>query len=205
MSRKRKNEEKKPMTDENRGAAPPAAMVTVVRTADAEKLNPSRSGGPVTYQVGRLAGEVYLRLLANSGGGRFSREWVPLSRIRACFTPAVLKGQPFKARTLDNAFQGRSSTNTGFLTAVLRAEMLAAGDPKHKGMSLLCADLGDWAEKVLAAEPVKNGDGTDLLEPLHPPVRENRLNFPNRNASPIEPGGEDASADGAATSIKDDD
>ena len=121
-------------TPEGGGAAPEPApvMVTVVRTGHAPKLNPARSGGAITYQVGRIDGVgepgVVLRLKDNEGGGQFSREWIPFERLRTCFSPAVLTGQPFKAHALDSAFIGKSSTNAGFLCAVIRAEGLAYED-----------------------------------------------------------------------------
>ena len=184
MSKRKKKEEEGPGTPHAGGAtAPSEAMVTVVRIGTAEKLNPSRSGGPVTYQVGRLAGEAYLRLLANAGGGRFSREWVSLARIRACFPSNAPKGLPFKARLLDRAFDGRSSTNSGFLTAVLRAEGLAQEDPEHKGMSLLCGDMEGWRAATLDGDPVREEDGSEKTEPLRPPVRDVKLNFAGRRPS----------------------
>ena len=155
------------------GGTPAPVMVTVVRTAEALKLNPARGGGGITYQVGRIDKEAYLRLKENDGGGQFSREWVPFERLRTCFSPAVLTGQPFKAATLTSAFVGRSSTNAGFLTAVIRAEGLAYEDTEHRGMSLLNGGFDTWVQGVLDATPEQNDDGTVKQEPLIPPKREN--------------------------------
>jgi hypothetical protein len=173
MAKTKKPKDPMPDAGGDAGAAPVAAvMVTVVRTAEAPKLNPARGGGGITYQIGRIDREVYLRLKENDGGGRFSREWVPFERMRTCFSPAVLTGQPFKAHVLDSAFQGRSTTNAGFLTAVIRAEQLAREDTEHRGMSLLNGGYDTWTQGVLDAKPEKNDDGTDKLEPLHPPAKE---------------------------------
>ena len=166
---------------------PPPVMVTVVRTAQALKLNPARGGGGITYQVGRIDGVgapgVVLRLKDNDGGGRFSREWVPFERLRTCFSPAVLRGEGFKAHALDGAFQGRSSTNAGFLTAVIRTEGLAYEDTAQKGMSLLSGGFDTWVQGVLDAVPEKNDDGTVKQEPLVPPKRENPFSAPKDGAA----------------------
>ena len=157
------------------GGAPAPVMVTVVRTAQALKLNPARGGGGITYQVGRIDKEAYLRLKENDGGGQFSREWVPFERLRTCFSPAMLTGQPFKASALSSggAFVGKSSTNAGFMCAVIRAEGLAYEDTEHRGMSLLNGGFDTWVQGVLDAAPEKNDDGTVKQEPLIPPKREN--------------------------------
>jgi hypothetical protein len=156
---------------------PAPVMVTVVRTGQALKLNPARSGGAITYQVGRIDGVglpgVVIRLKENEGGGQFSKEWVSIERMRACFTPAVLAGGEFRSHALQEAFKGRSSTNSGFLTAVIRAEGLAYEDVAQKGVSRLSDRIETWIQCVLDAEPEKNEDGTVKQEPLVPPKREN--------------------------------
>ncbi len=164
-------------------SAPAPVMVTVVRTAQAVKLNPARGGGGITYQVGRIDKEAYLRLKENDGGGRFSREWVPFERLRTCFSPAVLRGEGFKAHALDRAFSGRSTTNAGFFTAVIRTEGLAYEDTAHKGMSLLNGGFDTWVQGVLDADPEKNDDGTVKQEPLVPPKRENPFSAPKDGAA----------------------
>ena len=195
-------------------SAPAPVMVTVVATRQCVKLNPARGGGGITYQVGRIEGDgvVVLRLKDNDGGGRFSREWVPFERLRTCFPPAVLTGQPFKAHALDSAFTGRSTTNAGFLTAAIRAEGLAYEDTEHRGMSLLNGGFDTWVQGVLDAEPEKNDDGTVKLEPLVPPKRESPFSAPKDGAAK-KPGGkrrepaadadESDTADGDATDTAD--
>jgi hypothetical protein len=179
MTKTKKPKDQTPATGapQDGGAAPEPVpvMVTVVRTAQAVKLNPARGGCGIEYQVGRIDKEAYLRLKENDGGGQFSREWVPFERLRTCFSPAVLTGQPFKAAALSSggAFVGKSSTNAGFMCAVIRAEGLAYEDGDHRGMSLLCGDFDAWTRAVLDAEPEKNDDGTVKQEPLIPPKREN--------------------------------
>ncbi len=165
------------------GSAPAPVMVTVVATRHCVKLNPARGGG-LTYQLGRVDGVgVVLRLKDNDGGGQFSREWVPFERLRTCFSPAVLTGQPYKASALTSAFVGRSSTNAGFMCAVIRAEGLAYEDTEHRGMSLLNGGFDTWVQGVLDATPEKNEDGTVKQEPLIPPKRENPFSTPKDGAA----------------------
>jgi len=172
MTKTKKQKDTAPGADTDGSTAPASVtMVTIVRTAQAPKLNPAR-GGAITYQVGRIGKEVFLRLKENDGGGRFSREWVPFEKLRTCFSPAALKGAPFKANVLSTAFTGRSSTNPGFMCSVVRSENLAREDTEHRGMSLLNGGYDTWVQSVLDADPEKNDDGTEKQEPLHPPVKE---------------------------------
>lgn len=74
----------------------------------------------LTYHVGILGSEIQLKIHANSGGGFFSEEWVPLSDIVDRLPPAG----PFTSRVLNTLFTGKSTNTPGFLMAVLRNEGL---------------------------------------------------------------------------------
>jgi|GEM_PF-6251352 len=50
--------------------------VAIVRRATAPKLSPRGEGG-IDYEVGRVGGDVYVRIEKNHGGGSCSKEWVP--------------------------------------------------------------------------------------------------------------------------------
>jgi hypothetical protein len=219
MKKQKTHEQKSPQTDVppdggesiNDSAAPAAAviMVTVVRTAKAPKLSPRDPGGRISYQVGRLEGVAYLRIYQNDSAGQFSKEWVPTEALRRCMTPAMLAGQPWKTRAYIPALVGRSSTNCGFITAVLRAEGLAATEPEKRGMSVLTGNLDDWERAVLDAEPELDGDGNVRLEPLHPPVKDTRFGGPRpaggraKRARGVEMPGDDD--DGAEPDTSDED
>ena len=84
---------------------------------------PTLSGeARLTYQVGcRNESECAIRMVSNSGGGFFSKEWLPL--------PAVVKALRSEdaRRGVTSAlfrplFRGKSVNTAGFLLAVLRHE-----------------------------------------------------------------------------------
>lgn len=84
---------------------------------------PSISGAStLTYHLGCSPdGQTYFRIWGNSGGGLFSKEWVPWSRIET-----ALEASPVTAGTLkrSGAFRGKSANTPGFVLAVLKAEGL---------------------------------------------------------------------------------
>jgi len=65
--------------------------------------------------------QVYIRIVANSGGGFFSDEWIKLADILA-----TLEGAPFPVTSfpLIKLFIGKSVNTPGFLLAVLKHEGL---------------------------------------------------------------------------------
>jgi hypothetical protein len=84
---------------------------------------PTCSGkATLTYHVGcNDDKQVYIRIVANSGGGFFSDEWIKLTDIQA-----VLDGAPFPVTSfpLIKLFIGKSVNTPGFLLAVLKHEGL---------------------------------------------------------------------------------
>jgi len=65
--------------------------------------------------------QVYIRIVANSGGGFFSDEWIKLADIQD-----ALEGAPFPVTSfpLIKLFIGKSVNTPGFLLAVLKHEGL---------------------------------------------------------------------------------
>ena len=55
---------------------------------------------------------------ANSGGGFFSKEWLPLAKI----LERIPAKEPFTSRVFIPLFRGRSANTPGFLLAVLKSE-----------------------------------------------------------------------------------
>lgn len=95
--------------------------INVVKTSQAEKLNPS-SEGKLTYQLGITEPEkLLIRLQDNQTGGYFSKEWVALSAIHKCLAEI---SKPFSATALKTCFVSKSQNNAGFLAAALKAEGL---------------------------------------------------------------------------------
>ena len=89
----------------------------------------------LTYHVGILGSEIQLKIHANSGGGFFSEEWVPLSDILDRLPPAG----PFTSRVLNTLFTGKSTNTPGFLMAVLRNEGLVQPSTSKRR----CWELGN--------------------------------------------------------------
>jgi len=81
---------------------------------------PSLSGkSQITYQIGRHPeGTVHLRVVANTGGGFFSPEWVALSDLQKCIDDAP-KDRPLSSWTLHPIFRGKSVNTPAFLSAAL--------------------------------------------------------------------------------------
>ena len=84
---------------------------------------PTCSGkATLTYHFGSSdERQVYIRVVANSGGGFFSEEWIKLTDIQT-----ALDGAPFPVTSflLIKLFIGKSVNTPGFLLAVLKHEGL---------------------------------------------------------------------------------
>ena len=118
--------------------------------------------GSITYAVGiGPDGAVCLSIVANQGGGYYSKEWVAFGRICEVLAHFRTSGNAFITQTLLAAFGNRSTNNAGFLAAILRHERLLhpAADKPH------CHVLnGDWAhwekeQQGLAANAIAQASG----------------------------------------------
>jgi len=89
---------------------------------------PSLSGAStLTYHVAKDT-DVQFRIWGNTGGGLFSREWIPWSRIEpALDTESVTAGSLKRA----GVCLGKSANTPGFLLAALKAEGLV--EPLESG------------------------------------------------------------------------
>ncbi len=150
---------------------PNGPMVTIIKTAQAAKLSP-RGDGLITYQVGRHGDTVLVRISGNESSGRFSKEWVPVEKIRDALSKVPKGADSFKAaHLLRAAWKGKSSCNGGFGAAILLAEDLLAreDDPKKKSM-LKLADpdvLDTWEKAMLALKAPEDAK----VVPLQPKVK----------------------------------
>lgn len=135
--------------------------VTPLRVQAVPKLS-GRSSGLVTYQIGLDAtGGLCLSIVANDGGGYFSTERVPFSRVRERLAAQLASGEDFPTSALRPAFVGRSVNNGCFLAAILRNEgLLQAGEKPH-----LHRRAGDWdaweamQKSAGPSVPAQGGDG----------------------------------------------
>ena len=96
---------------------------------------PSLSGkSTLTYQVGCNAeSDIQFRVITNTGGGFFSKEWITLDTILEAFNERK-KDKPIVSLLLYPLFQGKSLNTPAFLLAVLKHEGLVIpleDTPKH--------------------------------------------------------------------------
>lgn len=172
----------KAATDKPEGA-PPTEMVTIVKTANAAKLSP-RGDGALTYQIGRIGEAVYIRIFHNESAGRFSKEWVSAGAIRAALAKLTKGGALFKAALgMREAWKGQSACNSGFGSAILKAEGVLASDAEKKGMMRLASPtaLDDWERAMQAIKAPKDAEKV----PLHPPKQSPPIPKKSRNKGPV--------------------
>lgn len=119
-----------------------------VKTTCAPKLG--RNGGGITYKVltDPERQHLFLTIVANDGGGYFSREIVAFDAVETCLLADP--NQPLAAKVFASAFVGRSSNNPGFMAAMLRAEGLLAGVEGKPHLHQLAGDWAAWKLAILA-------------------------------------------------------
>ena len=122
----------------------------------------------LTYHVGCVgAADIHFRVYANSGGGFYSKEWVPASEIQR-----ILKKMPLvTSAALLPIFKGRSANNGGFLLSVLKEEGLFARSP-DKPRSYIATESPDFvAELQVLIESGANLDPDAKPSKKTPPVK----------------------------------
>lgn len=148
----------------------------MIKTDTAPKTSLNAQGG-VTYALLKdvASTDAYFCLLANDGGGYFSREAVPFSAIQRCLT-GVNAERPVPAKVFRQAFVGRSVNNAGFLVHALRHEGLLQPAPDAVHQHVLADGWDKWQSALLAqaGEPFELPDAkkddagqaaTSLAEP----------------------------------------
>ncbi|MFA7384470.1 MAG: hypothetical protein WC001_13575 [Desulfurivibrionaceae bacterium] len=101
---------------------------------------PSLSGNSnLTYNIGHSdQGDLHFQLHANTGGGLFSRQWIPFMAIEG-----LLEGN-ITGRTLKPLYEGKSINSPGFVLAILLYENLVR--PGSKGY--IKSDFGPFKAAV---------------------------------------------------------
>jgi hypothetical protein len=131
----------------------PTDMV-IVKVATCNKLS-QRATGELSYHIGKVESDhsVHIQIKANSSGGYFSKEWVPLTAIESCLTLDMKSGTPFTTATLKESFISKSQNNAGFLGAVLVAEGIMVPVPdKAFGYSMESKNWKEWKNAMLQAK-----------------------------------------------------
>ena len=76
----------------------------------------------LTYHIGCTSDkDIQFRVIANTGGGLFSPEWISLSAIQVAFKKAAV---PLTSFPLIHLYKGKSTNTPAFLMAVLKHEGL---------------------------------------------------------------------------------
>jgi hypothetical protein len=109
----------------------------------------------LTYHIGcEVNGDIHLRLFANTGGGFFNQDWIPLRVIEQRLDQHPI-GKPITSNVLYPLFLGKSMNSPAFLLAVLKAEGLIEASKDKKRCHELCNPEGFMmAVKALMASPV---------------------------------------------------
>lgn len=85
-----------------------------------------------------------MTVVANDGGGYWSRELIPFAKVEDCVSLHADSGLPFPSMLLRHAFVGRSSNNAPFLIAVLRDLGLLHAAPGKPFQHLVTGDWSAW-------------------------------------------------------------
>lgn len=87
------------------------------------------------YQIGCHGdSDVYIRVVKNSGGGWFSKEWIAIQKI---ITALESSKYPLTSYTLQTFFAGKSVNTAAFIFSALKDEGLVANNPDNPRCYLL--------------------------------------------------------------------
>jgi len=94
----------------------------IIKKSQCNLISPTATG-KLTYNIGfnDKTNDLFIRIITNSGGGFFSKEWISLENIMNSLEQQPKKA-PFKALIFRSLYESRGSNNHGFLSAALRAE-----------------------------------------------------------------------------------
>lgn len=124
----------------------------ILKRGTAAKTGP-RSNGGIGYQIltDQHRKELMLSITHNDGGGYFSNEVVPFSAVVDCLK-GIKAEAAFPAKTFKAAFKGKSSNNSGFMAAILRAEGLLIAAPESASQHQRSGDWNAWIAAQLQQE-----------------------------------------------------
>ena len=111
-------------------------LVPTMRILKVATCLTSSGKATLTYHIGCTTdNDIQFRVIANTGGGLFSPEWVSLSAIQPAFEQAPF---PLTSFPLINLYQGKSTNTPAFLMAVLKNRGLVRNlEGKIRGYEIL--------------------------------------------------------------------
>ena len=96
--------------------------VTAIRILKVDNCLNNSGKATLTYHIGCTSDkDIQFRVIANTGGGLFSPEWISLSAIQVAFEKAAV---PLTSFPLIQLYKGKSTNTPAFLMAVLKHEGL---------------------------------------------------------------------------------
>ena len=152
---------------------------------------PSLSGkSQISYQIGvHPEGAMYLRIYANTGGGFFSPEWVPLAEVQK-FIDAAPKDKPLSSWSLHPLFRGKSvNTPAFFMAALVHEKWLRILKGKKRGLEVLDeAPFMAKLEKLTAGKaspkkPAANPQKPATVSAKKSPAKKPTANKPRKRAA----------------------
>jgi hypothetical protein len=122
----------------------------LIRESCAAKLG-MRSSGKIVFQIltDDAHQDLFVRIAANEGGGYVSDEVVSVHALVRCITERA-SSEPLRSGIFKSAFVGKSSNNSGFMTAVLLHEGLLSRDANRPHLLIDCGFWNDWRATQLS-------------------------------------------------------
>lgn len=129
---------------------PSATTYFLIREGFAPKMG-QRSTGQIGYQVltNEDRTEVFLRIAKNQGSGYASDEAVAIHALVSCISNREAD-EPLRSGIFKPAFSGRSSNNSGFIAAIMLAELLIRRDADRPHILHDCSKWNVWCSEQLA-------------------------------------------------------
>lgn len=101
--------------------------------------------------------EVHIRIAGNASSGAYSTKWIKLNDVRVILDN--IQDESFKAIVLKDLYANQSSSNIGYIGAILKAEgVLVSMDSPPSAMK-----MGSWDTLMKKVTRLKN-DGVSLKD-----------------------------------------
>jgi hypothetical protein len=111
----------------------------------------SRSQGYIHYRILKDIDQelLHIAIVANDGGGCYSKEIVAFEKIELCLQKIDLS-KTIASKLFEQAFIGKSANNAGFMAAILRAEHLLMPSPSSMHQHAIQPDWTSWKTAMFA-------------------------------------------------------